>query len=469
MLLLAALFGTGVAGAVEGPLLEADFSRAIGAFRPLHGTNKGPVVAGGLLDLSAPLRALGVPLVRLHDCHWPTPDVVDMHVLFPNPDADPQQAQSYDFTFTDQYLAAVRATGAQVVFRLGESIEHTSPKRHVHPPKEPAKWAAAAVGILRHYNEGWANGFRYGIRYWEIWNEPENRPNCWTGSDADYFELYRVAARALKAHDPELKVGGPSVGYTGQLAGGEFRASEFVTSFVEMCGRKDAPLDFFSWHCYTADPAELAARAKGIRRLLDAHGLARTESHLNEWNYLPGGNWDGFDRGTPAAVRQAYFDEMGGPRGAAFAAAALLSLQDAPVDAANFFHGEVGPMGLFTDNGVPLKVYYGLQAFHLLLDTPQRVPIQGAVGGQLAAGAGLSTDGHHAGILISNFAHPQARIRLLPAHLPWAGATLCDVRVVDDTHALTPVREGAPLAADGTLSLDLKAPAVAFISLRPAP
>ena len=80
---------------------------------------------------------------------------------------------------------------------LGESIEHTKRKYHVHPPRDPAKWAAACCGIIRHYNAGWANGFKHGIVYWEIWNEPENRPAMWTGSDEQFLELYAVAAAVL--------------------------------------------------------------------------------------------------------------------------------------------------------------------------------------------------------------------------------------------------------------------------------
>ncbi|MBI4578450.1 MAG: hypothetical protein HY718_02035 [Planctomycetes bacterium] len=38
--------------------------------------------------------------------------------------------------------------------------------------KDFAKWAKICVNIIRHYNEGWADGFHYNIRYWEIWNEP---------------------------------------------------------------------------------------------------------------------------------------------------------------------------------------------------------------------------------------------------------------------------------------------------------
>ena len=100
--------------------MQVDFARTNGVFRALHGVNKGPLGAGGLMDLTEQHRALGIPFTRLHDCHWPNPDVVDIHVLFPDFNADPEKPESYDFTLTDEYLAAIRATGAQIVFRLGE-------------------------------------------------------------------------------------------------------------------------------------------------------------------------------------------------------------------------------------------------------------------------------------------------------------------------------------------------------------
>ena len=147
-------FVIGIAGDLAAAIFEVDFAKTNGTFRPLHGINKGPLVGGGLIDLTAQHRALGIPFTRLHDCHWPNPDVVDIHVLFPNFNADPEKPESYDFTLTDEYLAAIRATGAQIVFRLGESIEHTKTKRFVHPPKDFEKWTAICLGIIRHYNEG---------------------------------------------------------------------------------------------------------------------------------------------------------------------------------------------------------------------------------------------------------------------------------------------------------------------------
>ena len=80
---------------------------------------------------------MGTPYVRLHDCAWPHPDVVDMHAVFRDAGADPERAASYDFVLTDEYLAAIQATGARIIYRLGESIEHTRTKRFVHPPHDP--------------------------------------------------------------------------------------------------------------------------------------------------------------------------------------------------------------------------------------------------------------------------------------------------------------------------------------------
>lgn len=448
--------------------LRIDFSRTNGFVRPLQGINKGPLAAGGTIDVTAALQALKPPSVRLHDCHWPNPDVVDIHAVFPDFKADPDQPSSYDFALTDEYLSATRQTGAQIVYRLGESIEHTSKKRFAHPPSDAAKWANVCLGIIRHYNEGWAKGFRHDIRYWEIWNEPENRPAMWSGTDEDYFHLYRVAASAIKKRYPHLKVGGPAVGASGQFVNGEFRPTTFVTNFLALCRRESLPLDFFSWHCYSADPTELVRRARAIRSLLDAHGFTKTESHLNEWNFLPGNSWRPLSRsGTPQA-RQVYYEEMAGAPGAAFIVTALLELQDAPVDVCNLFHGELGGFGLFNEHGVPQKNYHALRAFRGLLDTPRRVETHGAVGGQLALAAGLNEAGSAASVLLSNLAHSHSEYRLMVSKLPWSGRTVVETRLVDATHDFAVIGSTTNVTSSDVIPLTLEGPSVAWVRWQPA-
>jgi len=346
--------------------LSADFSVHTGAMSPLHSINKGPLAPGGLFDVIKEQKELGIPFTRLHDCGWPNPYVVDHHVVFPNPDADPSLPESYDFRLTDEYIEAVRKTGAEPIYRLGESIEHTSVKHFFHPPANMEKWAAVCLGIIRHYNEGWAYGFQYHIR---------------------------IAATAIKDQFPNLKVGSPSLGVSGSFVNGEFRPTDFTVNFLAMCRTDNVPLNFFSWHCYTADLAELSARARAIRKLHDFKGFTETESHLNEWNYLPGNDWGPIARSGTPTTRQRTYEAISGEAGAAFVVAALLELQDAPVTVCNFFHGELGGFGIFTEQGMALKVYQAFLAFQGLMETPRRVETRGAVAGKIAFAAGLSADG----------------------------------------------------------------------------
>lgn len=448
-------------------VLSADFTARFGAIRPLHGINKGPLAPGGIFDVIKEQKELGIPFTRLHDCGWPNPYVVDHHAVFPNRNAEPSLPESYDFRLTDEYINAVRKTGAEPIYRLGESIEHTSVKRYVHPPADMDKWAAVCLGIIRHYNEGWANGFHLNIRYWEIWNEPENRPVMWSGTDGDYLRLYRTAALAIKKQFPALKVGGPALGASGSFVKGEFVPTDFAVNFLAMCRNDNVPLNFFSWHCYTADPAELVARSGAIRRLLDSKGFTETENHLNEWNYLPGNTWKPITKSGNPTARQRYYEEIAGAPGAAFVAAALLELQNAPIDVCNFYHGELGGFGIFTEQGVPLKAYQALRAFQGLVETPRRVETRGAVAGKLAFAAGLSSNGREATMLVSNFADPRSDIVLNWKGFDWTGGVTAEIRTVDAGRDFSNPRTELVAGENAPLHLTLKAPAIALIRLRP--
>lgn len=452
------------------PPLMLDFRTPVSRIRALNGVNKGPLGAGGLVDVIAAHRELGIPMTRLHDCHWPTSDVVDMHVIFPDPKADPLRPESYDFRLTDEYLQAIRETGSEILYRLGEVIELGKVQRFVHPPKDPARWAAAAIGIIRHYNEGWANGFHYDIRRWEIWNEPDTRPGMWTGSEEEFFRFYTVVARTLKAAFPKLMIGGPGYGSTGELVGDQLKPAPLLTAFLETCRRESLPMDFFSWHCYSAssNPKELPIRAQCIRRLLNDYGFHQAESHLDEWRSIPDYDWAPMSRSTDPLVRQKWYERMVGPESAAYIAAVLLELQDSPVEMTHFFHGEQGGWGMFDEAGVPYKNYYGMLAFRRLLDTPERAHLNGVAPEGTTIGAGLAANRKSAGILISRYSHFQEPVRIKLEGLPWTNAAIQSVRIVDDKHNLAPVPDAARLGTWNTLSLSLPTPSVALVTLVPA-
>ncbi len=439
---------------------SVDFARTIGKVRPLHGVNLGPISQHGALDLSEHHRRLKIPLTRLHDCPYAVSETVDIHHIFPDFRADADDPSNYRFARTDAYIQSILDIGSQIVYRLGETIDHFRVKPFIKPPEDPDKWATICVNIIRHYNEGWADGFQHDIRFWEIWNEPMNPP-CWSGTWEQFLTLYEVAAMKIKAHDPDLQVGGAA------LAGDDpyWRLRQ---SFIEQCARRKCPLDFFSWHIYTDQPGEVIRRAYHVRELLDAHGLSQTASHLNEWNYLAQNTWAVQLSGDPCTRRRAFEQMLGGAPGAAFTASVLMLLQDAPIDVANFYWAREGGWGLFDCYGAPRKNYYAMLAFAKLLTLSRRVAAEGehAESG-LAICAAMANDHSSAAVLLSNQRCEQSQYELVIENLPWSGQTDCVVSHVDECRDLEPVpvatRSGNPL----TMPLLLPPASVCLVQLAP--
>ena len=445
--------------------LRVDAGHKIGTIRPIHGINGGPICYGNLVDLSPYHRELGIPLTRIHDANWPARDVVDVHAIFPDFRADPDSPASYHFAPTDDYLKSILATGSRVMYRLGESIEHTPRKYYVHKPADYDRWSRICLGIIRHYNEGWADGFRLDLRYFEIWNEAEIGAAQWDGTAEDYYRLYATAARAIKAKWPELKVGGPAAAGLGRINGCKLTPSPFLRGFLEYCRKESVSVDFLSWHMYTADATAPVRGTQGLRAVLDEFGMQKTEIHLNEWNYLPGNSWRPMLSRNPAAL-QKWFDDAGSVRGAAFVACVLLGLQDAPLDMGNFYTGDNGAWGLFNHLGVPKKTYYAFRGFKTLVDHPLRVAVEGGKPGELAAVAGMNSDATELTLLVGNYKSTEGRIEISLENLPWHGPSRCELLVLDENHDLEPFRK---LSAEGsTLQVvqDLPAPGVLLVCVR---
>ena len=92
-----------------------------------------------------------------------------------------------------------------------DTQDTTNPAGFVTPPSDMDKFAEVAGHVALHYNNGWANGFHFNIRYWEVWNEADLQPFWRDGTAEQYHELYAKTAQALKSHDASLKVGGPAI------------------------------------------------------------------------------------------------------------------------------------------------------------------------------------------------------------------------------------------------------------------
>ena len=158
--------------------VKVDFSKVSGKVKPMHGINNIPYSVVNCKFAKKFLKDSGAPFCRLHDTMgaYGGSHFVDIHNIFPDFTADETDANNYDFTLTDEYISCIQESGCQTFYRLGSTIEWASKKYHIHPPADYQKWARICERIIMHYNYGWADGFEFGIKYWEIWNEPENPP-----------------------------------------------------------------------------------------------------------------------------------------------------------------------------------------------------------------------------------------------------------------------------------------------------
>lgn len=389
--------------------VSINMNKQISTIRPLHGGNIGPVGYRSTLDFTKYFKKCKIPLIRLHDVPWFGANAVDISTIFKDFDADPSNPNNYDFRKTDDYIASIIKTGSDIIYRLGESIEYTPRKYNVNPPKDFKKWAIICKHIIMHYNEGWDNGFHYNIKYWEIWNEPNNQPRCWTGTNEQFFKLYEIAAKTLKKNFPNLKIGGPAVGAAAVIKEGKVQVYGFTDEFLHYCKENSVPLDFFSWHNYNSNPWEMARLSNYTRNILDQYGFPNTESIFDEWNYIPPPSFGG--KIQQGAHRAEWYAEQSSVRGAAFIADVLMLLQDQPVDAANLYTVSYGIYALFSYMGVPHKSYYGFQAFSdLVNNTPIRLETSYNRKDSLVICTGTNKEKSKVAILVSNFSSQMRKV-----------------------------------------------------------
>ena len=361
------------AGTVE---VKVDWSAELGPVKPVNAVGQPPMIGGPAnFTMMHYLKEAGVPYSRLHDVgSWLGQGLwVDIPNIFPDFDADENLPSSYDFEFTDSLLKALKSNEVEPYFRLGVTIENFAgygyrPRRTM-PPRDFAKWARICEHVIRHYNEGWANGFNLGITYWEIWNEPENHPEVqynpmWRAPFSEYIRFYGVVAPYLKEKFPHLKVGG--YGHCGFYAGvgsdhipaanSSPRMEHFVAcshQFLRTAKEKGWPLDFFSFHSYSA-PTEALRQIRFADEHLNEYGFTRdrTERHFNEWLPYVG------------------HKNLGTAKQAAGVAAELIGLQNGPVDVACIYDARCN-VGNYSPLFNPLtyqphKAYYAFTAFNEL-------------------------------------------------------------------------------------------------------
>lgn len=440
--------------------LRTDFSAKEGPVKPMNAVNNGP--AGSAVRQTGNFeayKAAGFPYARLHDSAFYSgyggDFSVDVHRIFRNFDADADDPASYIFEPTDEYLSNIAAAGTRIFYRLGAAIEHNY-KLGTYPPKDYLKWAKICEHIIRHYNEGWANGFFFGIEYWEIWNEFDCRNQdgshpCWQGTFSEFAEFYSVAARYLKGRFPHLRIGGPAFASIWDEAAAD--------TFFKVMRRDNVPFDFLSYHAYMSTVKSFRDTVAQANKVFSAYGYGKTEKILNEWNYVKG--W------TADLWRYSLRTEKG-LKGASFAAACMAEGQRSDLDMLMYYDARpCGMNGLFdTDFLQPLKGYYAFKAFSALreLGTCARTETESE---ELCACA--ATDGRTHRLLFTRFCDEDAAqtetVKIAVKGV--SGPVKATVYATDEARSMAPLREEVFTAEEFALYLQAELFGIYLVEIVP--
>ena len=408
--------------------VAVNFNTETGRIRPeLHSSGFGPTICSQTAQDLADVKAMGFAYARTHD--WALLNsnqrVCDYFHIFPLMHLDAKDPQNYVFGPTDYLLRRTREEmGHDIFFRLGTSIEHSGPKVHFNSaiPEDFDKVAEVFAGTIRHYNRGWANGHSWGIKYWEIWNEPDGHNNMWCLPDGDdgkgatkeereadrkardrkrrdlFVKFFVTCVKRIKGEFPDVKVGGPALCWMN---------AEYFRALLKACKDAGVAPDFISWHHYTNKVKDIMDAIATGRKLCDDMGFPNCELVINEWHYFDHAKygWGDLRATDPKRLAKAWTgpSSHNGIDSSCFNLTMLSKFQTSKLDQ-GYYYGcrNVGSWGYMDADKNKYKVYYGLKMFGNFIKS-HPVICESSGEGAITVLAAKSADGARKGFLVSDY------------------------------------------------------------------
>jgi len=170
---------------------------------------------------------------------------------------------------------------------FADGSDTPAPGKAINPANP---WAVFVANTVDRYRPGgtlarlgwWPAGV--GVRFWEIWNEPDYA-TFWTASVAEYYRLLQVAHHTIASRDPAATI----------LLGGLafYDQPDWFNQLLRLTGGDPARayFDVFSFHHYLS-LAQSERQLERVRASLNAYGLPNTpiwitESGVSVWDDEP--------------------------------------------------------------------------------------------------------------------------------------------------------------------------------------
>jgi hypothetical protein len=210
---------------------------------------------------------------------------------------DTNSPQVFDETQIDAFVAYAKAIGAEPILQVPVETDING-----NTPGTAA--AAAQIVTYANITQG------YGIKYWEIGNEPDLYASAGPFVDAgytvdDYATTFLSFAAAMKAVDPTIQILGP------ELSWKYIPGNDWLSPFLDQCA---GAVDIVSVHRYPFDDAQctlaaamgdsasFAATVTALRNTMSAHDAGAKPLAITEGNL----SYQGTSAAEPAALGTFY-------------------------------------------------------------------------------------------------------------------------------------------------------------------
>ncbi len=258
------------------------YQKVVGAGRAAEGLR-----ADWLRDLEVVHRECGFRYVRFHGL---------LHDEMGVYSEDRQGNPVYNFQYVDALYDSILNVGMKPFVELGfmpEKLQSDDKtifwwKADISPPNDYDKWQKLIGELVKHWTE------RYGedeVKQWyfEVWNEP-NLNLFWSGTQAEYFKLYKTTAQAIKDVSPDYRVGGPATA-----------GRAWITETIDFAEQNKVPLDFITTHDYgvegigldaagaqklflITDPNAIIAGVREVNAKIKSSPMPNLPLHYTEWS-----------------------------------------------------------------------------------------------------------------------------------------------------------------------------------------